>query len=508
MFAFAIWDGRARQLLLARDRYGKKPLYHREDAGGIAFASEIKALLAIAARPPEPDPAALLDFLAFDVVPGPRTAFRGIAALPPGHLLLWRDGACELRRWFRPSLATRAPAPPAAEAERELRHRLRGAIGKRLPAEVPFGVFLSGGVDSGAIVALLAERGERVRTFSVAFRAPDPDESRWARRVARRFGTEHHEIVAGPELAAELPRVVRHFDQPFGDPSALPTWLLAREARREITVALTGEGGDEAFAGYQRYRKNALAQRWLALPAAMRRPVAAALAPVERSRLRFEHPLRRAARFAALAPPSLDALYPRWLLHFDPAERAALVSADLLRAAERTPEALLLDRLGAADGGDLLARELGADTLGYLPEDLLVKTDVATMAHGLEARCPFLDPELIGWAAGLPSDYKLRGGTGKWLLKRALRGRLPRELLVRPKQGFGLPLDRWLRGELRPLLYELLLSRRAIDRGLFRPGAVEALVTEHERGARSRAFELWNLLVLELWLRERVDAAR
>jgi len=507
MFAFAIWDERRRELLLARDRYGEKPLYYREDASGLAFASEIKALLTLDDERREVDPEALHHFLSFDAVPEPRTVFRGIRALPPGHRLRCRDGRIEVDAWFRPSLATRRPAPSPEEAERELRDRLRRAVARRRATEVPFGVFLSGGIDSAAIVALLAECGVApLRTFSIGFRETSHDESRWARQLAQRFGAEHHEWIATPDLAAELPAIVRHFDQPFGDPSMLPTWWLAQQARPTITVALTGEGGDEALAGYDRYRKDALAAAFLRQPVALRR-AAGLLRPLGRLPLRFHHPLRQLARLAALTPAPEAALYARWLLHADESDKRQLYSEELSRSVGEDSTALLAQRLGATGGADRLARALGADTVGYLPEDLLVKTDRATMAHGLEARCPFLDDEVMTYAAALPSELKLRGTTTKWILRRALRDLLPAPLLRRRKRGFGLPLEHWLRGTLRPLVHELLLGRRASERGLFRAAELRRRVGRFERGDGAGAFLIWNLLVLELWHRERVDVA-
>ena len=508
MFAFAIWDGRSRTLLLARDRVGKKPLYWRRTPRRFAFASEIKGLLAAGEARPDVDPEAVHHFLSFDYVPGPRTAFVGIEKLPPGHRLTVRDGQVRIERWFRPSYVVPTPPPSPHEAAGQLHGLLRAAVRRRLVGEVPVGVFLSGGLDSSSIVAMLADEGRaRIPTFSVTFGEPSHDESRWARIVAQRFGTEHHEVVVRPDLAAELPRIVRHYDEPFGDPSTLPTWFLARETRREITVALTGDGGDEAFAGYERYVKSALAARWLRLPRPLRRAVAAVVGGVVPAGLRFEHPLRQLARFTALDRESLAQLYCRWLLHFDAEQKAALYTPELRAAVRDESCALEQALLAASDAPDQTGRELAADVASHLPDDLLVKTDVATMAHGMEARCPFLDQEVAAFAAALPSSYKLRGTRTKWLLKVAMREHLPTDVVDRPKQGFGIPIDQWLRRELRPLVHEMLLSPRALARGWFRPEAVRRLVDEHERGVREWQFHLWNLLVLELWQREVVDAA-
>jgi asparagine synthase (glutamine-hydrolysing) len=509
MFAFAIWDGRKRALFLARDRAGKKPLYYQLTPRRFLFASEIKALRAVEEDSPAIDPEALHHFLSFDYVPSPRTAFRGIFKLPAGHQLVYRQGEVRVSRYFRPSDAVPGPAPDPRMAAAEIRRTLGIAVQRRLMGEVPVGVFLSGGIDSSAIVALLAAGGgPPIPTFSIAFAEASHDESHWARLIARRFGTEHHEFVVEPDLVAELPRIVRQYDEPFGDPSALPTYFLAREARGAITVALTGDGGDEGFAGYERYVKNALAARYLALPAPLRHVAAAALRRAAPDHVPFEHPLRQLARFAALDARSLEQLYCRWLLHFDAEQKQDLYTPEF-RASVREDSCAVVQALFAeSSGADLTARELAVDVASYLPDDLLVKTDVATMAHSMEARCPFLDQDVVALAASLPSRYKLLGTRTKWILRRALRGLLPDRILRRPKQGFGAPIDQWLRRQLRPLAHELLLSRRSIERGLFRPRAVRRLLDEHERGVREWQFHLWNLLVLELWHREAVDGER
>jgi asparagine synthase (glutamine-hydrolysing) len=498
MFAFAIWDSRTRTLLLARDRFGKKPLYYRLTERGLAFGSEIKALLTENGERPAIDPDAINHFLSFDYVPSPGTAFAGILKLPAGHQLVYRDGIATVRRYSSPGYAPRALS---REPARELRDALGTAVERRLMGEVPVGVFLSGGLDSSAVVGLLAERGHRrVPTFSIRFREESHDESAYARLVARRFDADHHEFVADARIADELPRVVRQYDEPFGDPSAMPTYMLAREARRHVTVALTGDGGDEWFAGYDRYVKSALAERYLRAPRPLRRAAARLLAWTAPESRRFEHPLRQLARFAALDQPA-DTLYARWILHFDREQKAALYTPEFLASAGDSA-ARLEAVLAAADGADLAARERSTDLATYLPDDLMVKTDIATMAHGLEARCPFLDQDVVAIASSLPSGELLRGWRTKRILRRALGDLLPRETLHRGKQGFGVPLGTWLRGELRPLVHELVLGRRALERGYFREDALRRLVEEHESGRCDWQYHLWNLLVLELWHRE------
>jgi asparagine synthase (glutamine-hydrolysing) len=505
MFAFAIWDVGADRFFLARDRFGKKPLYYRLTPRRFSFASEIKALVAAGGPAPAIQLEAINHFLSFDYVPGPRTAFHDVFKLPAGHQLSYSGGQLRISRY--------RPMPPTFTAARErptasdLRRTLAVAVQRRLMGEVPVGVFLSGGVDSSAIVALLAEAGgPAIQTFSVAFREPSHDESRAARLVADRFGTDHHEFTATPALADELPRIVRHFDEPFGDPSALPTHFLAREARRAITVALTGDGGDELFAGYERYIKNALAERASRWPHWLRRIAASALGRVVPESLPFEHRLRQFQRFWALDLSSLETLYCRWLLHFDAEQKRELYTDDFRTSVHEDSCALVQTLFDQVGGRDLAAREMAVDVASYLTDDLLVKTDMSTMAVGMEARCPFLDVDVAAIANALPSDQKLHGLRTKHVLKEALASVLPREILERRKQGFGIPIDQWLKGELRPLVHDVLLGPRASQRGYVRPDVVRRMVEEHESGRRQWQYHLWNLMVLELWHREVIDA--
>jgi asparagine synthase (glutamine-hydrolysing) len=504
MFAFAIWDAPRDTFFLARDRFGKKPLYYQLTPDRFLFASEIKALLAVQSQAPAIDPEAINHFLSFDYVPSPRTAFQGIFKLPAGHQLTYRDGDVRVGRYrpMRSSFASTRDKPTPFE----LRQVLRTSVTRRLMGEVPVGVFLSGGIDSSAIVALLAEAGgPTIQTFSIAFGEASHDERPYARQVARQFGTDHHEFVVTPDLAAELPQIVRQYDEPFGDPSSLPTYFLAREARRSIIVALTGDGGDEAFAGYERYVKNALAARYLRWPRSIRRAAARAMRAVVPASLRFEHPLRQLERFTALDGIPLEQLYCRWLLHFDGEQKHDLYTPEFRSLVQEDSCAHVLSLFDQCGGDDLTAKELAVDVASYLPDDLLVKTDVATMAHSMEARCPFLDVDVTALSAMTPSSEKLNGLQTKFILKQALEGVLPAQILRRAKQGFGIPINQWLRRELKPLVHELLLGRRSIERGYFRADVLRRLVDEHERGQREWQYHLWNLLALELWHREVVD---
>jgi asparagine synthase (glutamine-hydrolysing) len=505
MFAFAIWDARTRTMLLARDRVGKKPLYYQMDDRGLRFASEIKAILMDPEVEVTPDAEAIHHYLSFGYVPHPGTAYRGIRALPPAHVATVRDGQLTIERYWRLRYGVKHPGTEA-DLARELLRRLEEAVKIRMISDVPLGAFLSGGIDSSAVVAMMSRHAsEPVRTFSIGFEAAEYDERRHARLIADQFGTRHEEFVVRPDAAGILPTLVWHYDQPYADSSAIPTYYLAQVTRQHVTVALNGDGGDEGFAGYERYVAQRLAGRLDWVPAAARRGLRAALGLVSRGARRGSL-LARGRRFldGLLQPP--DRRYSRWMFHFTADRKAELYQPDFAAAASAPEsEELLVRAFQTSDGPNMVDALLDVDTRTYLPDDLLVKVDVASMAHGLEARSPFLDHELLEFAAGVPSHLKLRGTEKKVLLRAALRGILPDAVLDRPKMGFGVPIDRWFRDDLRPLAYDTLLSRRATDRGYFRPEVVRAYLDEHVRGQAHWHSLLWNLLMLELWHRTFID---
>jgi asparagine synthase (glutamine-hydrolysing) len=497
MFAFALWDDRRRRLLLARDRLGKKPLVYHHAEGRLAFASELGGLLADPEVPRAPDLEAIHQYLVYQYVPAPLTAFADVRKLPPAHTLVFEDGVARVQRYW--SLSFQPVLDIGLEdAAAEVRRLLRDAVAVRLMSEVPLGAFLSGGIDSSAVVALMSEFG-RVKTFCIGFEEDAYDERPFAAMVASRYGTEHHEFVVRPNAAEVLPDVVAHYGEPFADSSALPTWYLARLTRQHVTVALNGDGGDELFAGYDRYRALA-AYRVLA-----RLPGRGLLAPMADAADGWLP--ARARRLLKAASTRPEASYARTVSVFSPEEARALYAPDMRRRTERVDAyAPLLAAFDGSDAPDLLGRTLHADTMTYLPGDLLAKVDIATMAHGLEARSPLLDHPLVEFAARLPSRYKL-GRTGKVVLRRAVQDLLPEAILRRPKKGFGVPLGRWFRGELRGYLEETLLSSRAQARPYFDPRAVAALVRAHGAHGRDHSAQLWALLVLELWSRRFLDGA-
>ena len=491
MFAIALWDRSRDRLVLARDRVGKKPLlWTRLPDGSLAFASELKALLTLAGLRRELDRAALDAYLALQYVPGDRTALEGIHKLAPGHVLVAERDAERVERFWRPE-PNEADLTEQEWLER-VRETVRAAVERRLVADVPLGALLSGGVDSSIVVALMAQASARpVRTFTVGFPDARYDERAFARKLAERYATDHVEIEVEPDVSATLPRLAEALDEPLGDEAALPLYVVCEHARQHVTVALTGDGGDEAFGGYERYAAHELAAR-------VPRRLARAAGRVLRSPGREPRsPRLRAARFfdAASAPPTER--YARLVEVFAASQRAALWTQD----ARPTVELLGTRREKGITGLQLLDLET------YLPGDLLPKADLTSMAHSLELRSPFLDHDVVELGLALPDRLKLRGRTGKIALRRAFARDLPAEITRRTKRGFGVPLARWFRGELRPLAYDTLLDTRARQRDLFRPEAVQRLLDDHVAGRADHGHRLWCLLMLELWLRTHVEAS-
>lgn len=502
MFALALWDARASELVLARDRFGKKPLVWALHDGALRFGSEPRAILQDPAVPRDVDPRAIDDFLVNGYVPHRRSAFAALRRLPPGGLLRWRPGGTpRVSRWW-----TLGPGEPLdvkiEESTALVREALIDAVAVRLRADVPLGAFLSGGLDSSLVVAAMARAGGRVRTYSVAFDDARFDESPHARAVAAHVGAEHTELRLRPVDAGLLPRVAWHVGEPFADPAVLPTFLMAQAAREQVTVALNGDGGDEAFAGYRRHRQLARTRPAEVVPAAARRAAARVLARAAGGR-EGRAPLPRAARLArrlALPPARRYAD----LLEVLPAARRAALYGPALQEALRDndPAGHVVDAWeAAARARGWEARAMATDRTTYLADDLLPKVDLASMAHGLEVRSPLLDHGLAELAVRLPAAHL----HDKRVLRRIGREWLPAAQADRPKQGFALPLADWLRGDLRRTAEDVLLDPATHARGLLRPGAAEGLLLEHAAG-RDRALPLWALLNLELWFRTCVDA--
>jgi len=501
MFAIAIWDDRRKKLVLARDRFGKKPLLYAEAAGRLWFASEFQALLADPEISRDIDYQALDEYMSFMSVPAPLTIYRQIRKLPPAHVLVRDESGTRVERYWELSYTPKQHIGED-EAVGEVRRLLTEAVRKRLISEVPLGALLSGGVDSSAVVAVMSELSSSpVKTFSIGFDDPRFNELPHARRVAERYGCDHHEFEVHPRAIDILPTLVRHYGEPYADSSAIPSFYLAQLTRQHVTVALNGDGADEAFAGYGWHRAGGLAERWQVVPRPLRRvaeTTAAAVIPASADR---RSKLSQAARLVSGVGRPRPERYRAFVsVYTEELKETLYADARLHSTTDRLAPIFAAYR--DLDGVDAM---LAADVAWYLPTDLLVKMDIATMAHSLEARSPFLDWKLTEFVARLPSDVKLRGRTSKYLLRKAVANSVPDANMHRPKQGFAVPIAAWFRGELREFLADHVLSARFHDRGLFRPAEVRRLVDDHQRGVHDYAHHLWVLLMLELWFRSFID---
>ena len=503
MFAIALWDASRERLVLVRDRIGKKPLHYvRLPDGAIAFASEVRALLTLPGLRVELDAAALDAYLALQYVPGEELGFGGIRRLLPGHVLVWEDGQVRTTRYWE--LAPHPRKLPEEDWLELVRATVRTAVRRRLVSDVPLGALLSGGIDSTIVTGLMAqESSEPVRTFTVGVSDPRYDERGPARIAAQAFGTEHEEVVVEPDPVELVGRLAALLDEPLGDEAILPTLLVSEVARRQVTVALSGDGGDEAFAGYERYAAVGLARTAGAIPL-LPRLAARALRAVPAARREPRSRAFRAARFLEAAALPSPRRYGALLEVFPADVRAELYTPEV--GAALGPPRAAWELLGAPRLPGTVGLQL-LDARTYLPDDLLVKADRASMAASLELRSPLLDHEVLELGVSLPDSLRFDGRRGKAALRRAFAELVPRELAERGKTGFGIPIGEWFRGALRPLASDVLLGETARGRGLFRPRTVERLLEEHVAGARDHAHRLWCLLVLELWLRAWVDTA-
>ena len=507
MFAFAIWDERTQELFLARDRVGKKPLLYAEVNGQLIFGSEFSALLLHPDISKDIQPEAIDCYLSFMCVPAPLTAYRSIRKLEPGHFLRWRKGEIKIERYWQPDFSHKLNISEEEAGERAV-EILRDAVKVRLMSEVPLGAFLSGGIDSSAVVALMSqESSDKVKTFSIGFEEQDFSELHHARRIAEHVGADHHEFIVRPDAVEILPLLVEHYGEPYADSSAVPTYYVARETRQHVTVALNGDGGDESFAGYERYVAMGLTEKYRRIPALIRESLireAVNLIPTSPTK---KSKVKSAQRLLEVVSKPRAGRYMHWMSVFSDEAKEPLYSDDFRQQTDRGFAASFLETwFKHANGNGLVDTLLLTDLMTYLPNDLLVKVDIATMAVSLEARSPFLDHHVIEFAASLPERLKLRRLTTKYLLKKVLRQLLPSENLDRRKMGFGVPIGHWFRGKMQPFLREVVLSEKALRRGLFKPEAVRQLVELHTRGERDYSHQLWTLLMLELWFNRFIDS--
>jgi asparagine synthase (glutamine-hydrolysing) len=510
MFAFAVWDEKNRTLFLARDRVGKKPLFYYRGRDFLSFCSELRPLVGDPEIPVEVDREGIHHYLTYQSVPAPFTAYRGIRKLPPGHWLRAKDENVEIRRYWKLSFMPKCPADtPArrAELEEKLLEKIRESVRLRLVSDVPLGALLSGGVDSSGVVALMAGEtaGAPVKTFSVGFHEKEYDELEYARRVASLYRTDHREFTLRPDMLSVLPLLVEHFGEPFADSAAIPTYYISQVARRHVTVALCGDGGDESFAGYHRYKLNALLRGTEFIPEFLSRGIFRLLNGLPHSP-DIHSPIWIAKRFFQFLSLSPESRNLRFCSHFDGALKKDLYTpefADLMSGIDS--DEIVLSRYKETDADNLLDATLYADIHTYLPDTLLPKVDVTSMANSLEMRSPLLDHDLMEFAARLPAGWKLRRLTTKHILKKVFGHFLPRDLLARPKMGFGVPLGHWFRTDLKEMVHDTLLSPRAIGRGYFREGTVRRILDEQAQNRWHWHYHIYNLLMLELWHRRFID---
>ncbi len=507
MFAFAIWDSREKSLFIARDRVGKKPLLYSHQANGdLIFGSEFTALLAHPDISREVDFEAIDAYLSFLCVPAPLTAFRQIRKLEPAHWMRWKDGNIEIKRYWSPDFSKKIKITEE-EAIEETTRILRESTRLRMISEVPLGAFLSGGVDSSAVVALMAEASEKpVKTFSIGFEEQDFSELKYAKIVADHVGAEYNEFIVKPNALEILPLLVEHYGEPYADSSAIPTYYVAKETRKHVTVALNGDGGDESFAGYERYAAMRLAEQYHKIPRILRKAFiekAVDLIPtseIKRSRARD---LKRFVKAA-----SLDKVerYFRWVSAIDRKSKAELYTADFARKIDSYDAARFIgDWFSRANGSGILDATLLTDQMTYLPNDLLVKVDIASMANSLEARSPFLDHKVIEFAASLPEKMKMRSAETKSLLKKVAARLVPPEVIYRRKMGFGIPVGNWFRSNMKDFVREILLSEKSINRGIIKPEMMRKYVEEHINSEKDYTYQIWTLLMLELWFQRFID---
>jgi asparagine synthase (glutamine-hydrolysing) len=510
MFAFALWDSKRRRLLIARDRFGEKPLYWGVFENTLLFASEPKVLLAHPSVKTGLNLQALRQYLSFDYIPAPLSIYQGIHKLPAANKLTLENGQVTVEPYWKLSYKTVSPVPTEREAAEQLRELMADAVRMRLVSDVPLGVLLSGGVDSSCVAAFAVRASsDPVKTFSISFAESSFDESAYARGVAKFLGTDHHEERLSANLAANLVGEIGSWmDEPLSDPSLVPTYLLSRFTRKHVTVALGGDGGDELFAGYEMYKGHRWAELYNRVPAPLRagivEPIVRSL-PVKTKNLSFDY---KALRFVTGARYDPVARHHIWFGSFTPDEQMQLLTREVLSETDSEIYRQAREFADDCDNDDLITRMQSVDTRLYLAEDILTKVDRASMAVSLEVRAPFLDPRVAEFAASLPSNYKLRGQKTKYILKKAVHELLPPFVTRRGKKGFGVPVAEWLKEKLRPLARDLLSPERVRRAGVFNPEYVERLQTEHEQGVANHRKLLWTLLMFELWHESFVETPR
>jgi asparagine synthase (glutamine-hydrolysing) len=506
MFAFAIWDEKKKTLLLGRDRMGKKPLIYYRSGNIFCFASEFSSILASGLIDKEIDLKAVNYYLTFGYIPAPFSIYKGVFKLPPAHMLMLKDGNIRLKRYWQLDYSGKIKISEQ-EASEEVLRLLKEAIKVRLYSDVPLGAFLSGGIDSSTVVGLMSQVSDsRVKTFSIGFEESDYSELKYAGAIAERFGTEHHEFIVKPNAVEILPMLVERYGEPYADSSCIPTYYVSQQTKQFVTVALNGDGGDEAFGGYERYQAMLVSENLQKLPRYLK-SMTGRLADILPDSVNQKDTLRRLKRFFRSAELPRAERYLRWVGILGELRPDEMYSKEFLIGTRGNDPLSCIERyLTGSNKLDLLDSLLLTDTSTYLPDDLLVKIDIASMANSLEARSPFLDHELIEFVAKLPPDFKIKGFTKKYILRKAVNGLLPEENIRRRKMGFGVPVGQWFRGELKVFLRETVLSDSSLKRGYFRPDAIRKIVEDHISGKKDYTFQLWAILMLELWHKKFMDS--
>lgn len=501
MFSVAIWDERRHRLVLARDRIGQKPLYYSFQNQQFVFGSELKSLAAVNGICRQINPAAIDQYLTYQYIPHPQTIWKDVYKLPPGHFLVFENGTIKIEKYWDLDL-TKESKISEGDADDRVSEILTDSVKLRLQSDVPLGSFLSGGIDSSIITALAQEQSAKpIRTFSIGFPVADFDETKYAAQVAKHLGTQHQRFEVQPDGVEILEQLVWHYDEPFGDSSAVPTWYLSELTRREVTVALSGDGGDELFAGYERYRALWLSEKMQKLAPIHKVPGVGLIRKLPDSNRRRSL-IRRAKRFIEAFGQATPRRYLNWLQIFPEPMRASLYNHDFVTSLpDNDPFDFLETNWERSDGRDVVTRAANTDMLTYLPCDLCTKVDIASMAHSLEVRQPFLDHRLIELAASLPVDYKFRGSRGKLILQRAFGDKIPSEIFTRQKMGFGIPIANWFRNELKDLVQETLLAADARTSQFFQMDKIASLCHSHFNQEQNHGYRLWNLLILEIWMR-------
>lgn len=501
MFAITLWDTRRKKLIIARDRFGEKPVYYGVFDEKLIYASEPKAILAHPSVTPELNLDALRQYLSYDYVPAPNSIYKGISKLPAAHILTIEKGEVKTRRYWNQTFKKNSATPTIEAAASDLNDLLSDAVRMRLVADVPLGILLSGGIDSSTVAAFAVQHAtERVKTFSIGFEEDSFDESKFARMVAKHLNTEHYEEKLSASTAGDLiSEIGTWLDEPLSDGSLIPTFLLSQFVRRHVTVALGGDGGDEIFAGYPMYYAHKFARKYASIPRFLRsgiiEPVVRGL-PVSTKNMSFDY---KAKRFVRAANFDTVERHHSWFGSFSSDEQEHLLLPEILAATDGDIYRAPREMLALCDAAEEIEQMQFLDMNFYMAEDILTKVDRASMAVSLETRAPFLDPRVAEFAAGLPLVYKLKGKNGKYILKKAVEDLLPKAILDRPKKGFGIPVAEWLKGRLNPLMHDLLAPERLASQGLFEPSYVARLIREHETGQASHHKQLWTLLVFQLW---------